>query len=74
MTNEDLPENNEKVIASEIIRQKQEETRARLEAELAEKRKQKPAQRLARPGKFELEEFLSKYPRRLKATKNRPPG
>ncbi|KNY92556.1 hypothetical protein AGA29_01010 [Escherichia coli] len=27
-----------------------------------------------RDKKFALEEFLRKYPRRLKATKNRPPG
>ncbi|EKQ6923942.1 hypothetical protein P6E23_005094 [Escherichia coli] len=29
---------------------------------------------LTRPKKFALEAFVEKYPRRLKATKNRPPG
>ncbi|EES6853253.1 hypothetical protein FMM94_RS16440 [Escherichia coli] len=29
---------------------------------------------LTRPTRFALEDFVEKYPRRLKATKNRPPG
>ncbi|MBB7851695.1 hypothetical protein HEL69_016420 [Escherichia coli] len=58
----------------EIIRQKQSETRERLEAELAKKRRTTPAPQLIKPKKYALEEFLDKYPRRLKAGKTRPPG
>ncbi|EHS1764604.1 hypothetical protein KVY48_000272 [Escherichia coli] len=57
----------------EIIRQKQEKTIERLEAELSRVEKTKPFLS-SRPDKFALEDFLAKCPRRRKSGKNRPPG
>ncbi|EET1021759.1 hypothetical protein FMP18_002703 [Escherichia coli] len=67
------PENGEITPTYEIIRQRQSEACARLEEELT-RTKIPPAPRLAPPEKFALEDFVEKYPRRLKSGKNRPPG
>ncbi|MEE7213865.1 hypothetical protein Q0S72_06730 [Escherichia coli O4:H2] len=57
----------------EIIRQRQEKTIERLEAELSRVEKTKPFLS-SRPDKFAIEDFLAKCPRRRKSGKNRPPG
>ncbi|ELP2904945.1 hypothetical protein R0P53_001902 [Escherichia coli O128] len=57
----------------DIIRQKQEKTIERLEAELSRVEKTKPFLS-SRPDKFAIEDFLAKCPRRRKSGKNRPPG
>ncbi|EIP3286502.1 hypothetical protein [Escherichia coli] len=58
----------------EIIRQRQSKACARLEEELTRTKIPPPAPRLVPPEKFALEDFVDKYPRRLKSGKNRPPG
>ncbi|EHN2682565.1 hypothetical protein KIO87_005262 [Escherichia coli] len=68
------PENGESTSTYEIIRQRQSEACARVEEELTRTKIPPPAPRLVPPEKFALEDFVDKYPRRLKATKNRPPG
>ncbi|EMX7448754.1 hypothetical protein AAHL42_002302 [Escherichia coli] len=67
-------ENGENTPVSEIIRQKQLETKERLRAELEKIRNTNPKPQLMPPEKFAIEDFVEKYPRRLKSGKNRPPG
>ncbi|WP_032182709.1 hypothetical protein [Escherichia coli] len=62
MTNEEL-----QAIALSIIERQREKARQKRESLL------NPSP-LTRPKRLALEAFLDKYPRRLKATKNRPPG
>ncbi|ENE1985000.1 hypothetical protein ABM403_004674 [Escherichia coli] len=74
MTNNTLsPKQDTQTQDDEIIRQKQEKTIERLEAELSRVEKTKPFLS-SRPDKFALEDFLAKCPRRRKSGKNRPPG
>ncbi|EHO6954284.1 hypothetical protein KL766_003719 [Escherichia coli] len=74
MTNNTLsPKQDTQTQDDEIIRQRQEKTIERLEAELSRVEKTKPFLS-SRPDKFALEDFLEKCPRRRKSTRNRPPG
>ncbi|EED1395918.1 hypothetical protein P4P03_002610 [Escherichia coli] len=74
MTNNTLsPKQDTQTQDDEIIRQKQEKTIERLEAELSRVEKTKPFLS-SRPDKFAIEDFLAKCPRRRKSGKNRPPG
>ncbi|EEY2482662.1 hypothetical protein K5B45_000405 [Escherichia coli] len=73
MTNNTLsPKQDTQTQDDEIIRQKQEKTIERLEAELSRVEKTKPFLS-SRPDKFALEDFLAKCPRRRKATRSRSP-
>ncbi|EPJ1561269.1 hypothetical protein RBH48_14110 [Escherichia coli] len=74
MTNNTLsPKQDTQTQDDEIIRQRQEKTIERLEAELSRVEKTKPFLS-SRPDKFAIEDFLAKCPRRRKSGKNRPPG
>ncbi|EMO0622259.1 hypothetical protein WCW05_004098 [Escherichia coli] len=67
-------EDNENTPVSEIIRQKQQETRELLKAELARKRTPPLVPKLKKPEKFALDYFVEQYPRRLKSGKSRAPS
>ncbi|EPQ8463833.1 TPA: hypothetical protein J1492_004308 [Escherichia coli] len=67
-------ENGENTPVSEIIRQKQLETKERLRAELEKIRNTNPKPQLMPPEKFALDDFVTQYPRRRKATRSSPPG
>ncbi|EOO8238561.1 hypothetical protein AL597_RS22895, partial [Escherichia coli] len=75
MTNNTLsPIQDTQTQEDEIIRQRQLETCARLEAELANPLNIQLIPIEMKPGLFALEAFLASCPRRLKSRKNRPPG
>ncbi|CAD5735707.1 Uncharacterised protein [Escherichia coli] len=70
------PENSENTPECKILRQSHPEVCARLETEteLNYTKQTLSESRLMLPARFILDDFVEKYPRKLKSGKNRPPG